>query len=93
MHGLKLTAAHTTACPPDVLHFAGRTETHEPTQPRCGAHRRDGTLAAHVDVILVTPQVSLTANRIGQERRTGCGGNGMAVVATLLQFFLIRGFQ
>jgi hypothetical protein len=39
------------------------------------------------------PQVSLTANRIGQERRTGCGGNGMAVVATLLQFFLIRGFQ
>jgi hypothetical protein len=39
------------------------------------------------------PQVSWTANRIGQERQTGCVGNGTVAVATLLQFFLIRGFQ
>ena len=37
---------------PDAPHFAGRTETHELTQPRRGDHRGDGTLAAHFDAIL-----------------------------------------
>jgi hypothetical protein len=37
---------------PDAPHFAGRTETHEPTKPGRDAHRGDGTLAAHFDAIL-----------------------------------------
>jgi len=37
---------------PDAPHFAGRTETHDPTQTRHRAHRGDGTLAAHFDAIL-----------------------------------------
>jgi len=33
---------------PDAPHFAGRTESHEPTKPRRG----DGTHVAHFDAIL-----------------------------------------
>uniref|UniRef100_A0A0A9E5A3 Pco071948b n=1 Tax=Arundo donax TaxID=35708 RepID=A0A0A9E5A3_ARUDO len=52
MHGLKLTAAQTTARPPDAPHFAGRAEAREPGRQTRGAHRGDGTLAAHLDAIL-----------------------------------------
>jgi hypothetical protein len=39
---------------PDVQHFTGWTETHEPTQPHHGALCRDGTLTTHANAILTT---------------------------------------